>query len=122
LIGGEVLGGAEPRYRRYRSYSEETTMEGNVLDDLFSLGSLFYEILIGTSPFADTDTSEIFQLFKAHVFPSLDDICPESYVQAISKCWNEEYESILDLKTSLELIKVDVGRPKDDYGTNRNFI
>ena len=77
-------------------------MEGNVLDDLFSLGSLLYEILTGTAPFADIDTSEIFKLFKEHVFPSLDDICPQSYMQIISKCWNGEYESILDLQTSLE--------------------
>jgi len=107
LIGEEVAGGPEPRYSRYREYVEGSVMEGSVLDDLFSMGSLFYEVLTGNTPYKELDSDEVSDLYQEHIFPSVDDIQPQGYGEITSKCWNEKYESILEMQADLEIIDSD---------------
>ena len=107
MIGENVVGGPESRYSRYRSYVQDAAMEGSVMDDLFSLGSLFYEILTGNMPYEDRDSEQVDDLYKAHVFPPLDNIRPGYYAEAIRKCWNEEYTSISELQDDLSIVRPD---------------
>lgn len=95
MVGEDFTGGPEPRYCRGRPLSEFNSC---VLDDLFGLGSLFYEILTGDLPYKDTGSSEVFKRFAAHIFPSLKCIPTEEFAEIIHKCWNEKYQSIVELQ------------------------
>jgi serine/threonine protein kinase len=95
MIGEDLTGGPEPRYSRSRPPFD---IESCVLDDLFALGSLFHEILSGKPPYWDMENSDIFERFKSHVFPSLENLFPKSFGEVINKCWNEKYETILDVQ------------------------
>ena len=72
-----------------------------ILDDLFALGSLFYDTLTGKKPYWDLEDNERIRKFKLHEYPSLKDIHPESFAKVIEKCWNKKYETILDLQRDL---------------------
>ena len=95
VVGEDFTGGPEPRYSRARPLSESDSC---FLDDLFGLGSLFYEILTGNLPFKDRGTSEVFRRFAAHIFPSVECIRPEHFAGVIVNCWNEKYRSISELE------------------------
>lgn len=96
------MGCAETRFCRGRPFSEEDSC---VLDDLFSMGSLFYEILTGKRPYDDMDSGDVIKLFEERVFPRVDDVRPESYARIISECWNERYHSSIDLLKDLPPIR-----------------
>ena len=98
MIGEEVTGGPEIRYSRPRPGSQ---LEATVLDDIFSVGSLLYEILTGSLPYADTETIEVDRWFQAHVFPPTEDVRPMIFADIIEKCWNEKYQSISSIQDDL---------------------
>lgn len=95
MVGEDFTGGPEARYCRGRPLYESDSC---VLDDLFGLGSLFYEVLTGYLPYKDTGTSEVIKRFAARIFPSLKCIRPGEFAEVINNCWNERYESIIDLQ------------------------
>jgi serine/threonine protein kinase len=99
LVDEEQTGGTETRYCRV---SESHQGKACILDDLFSVGSLFYEILSCSGPpYKDRSSSEVLRRFGKHDFPSLENIRPEPYATIIHNCWSEQYQSISDLQTDL---------------------
>ncbi|TQV94802.1 spindle assembly checkpoint kinase [Cordyceps javanica] len=59
--------------------------------DLFALGSTFYEVITGHTPFHDKDAHEIEILFNQGQFPTLQDV-PAG--DLILRCWKGRYTSI----------------------------
>jgi serine/threonine protein kinase len=98
MDGETLIGGGETRYCRGRPLSE---FESCVMDDLFGIESLFYEILIGYRPYDTEDSSETRKRSERRLFPSTEEVRPESYGRIINRCWNEEYASILDVRNDL---------------------
>lgn len=107
MVGEAVLSRPEPRYSRYREYVEGVTMEGTVMDFLFVLGSLLYEVMTGVVPYHDCDSGEISELYKAHKFPSVEQIWSREVGKIVLKCWNEEYESIGKLQDEFDVVEVE---------------
>jgi serine/threonine protein kinase len=70
-------------------------------DDLFSVGSLFYEILTGTQPYQDIESTEVYKRFESLEFPPLDCMQPEYFAEVISKCWNSKYNAVDELQVDL---------------------
>jgi serine/threonine protein kinase len=99
FVGEEQIGGTETRYCRV---SESHQGRSCVLDDLFSIGSLFYEILSCSPPYEDYDSIEVLRRFRILDFPSLDNIHPESYADIIRNCWIGRYKCISDLRNNLQ--------------------
>ena len=95
---------AESRYCRYRPLTES---DACFMDDIFAIGCLFYEILIGKTPYFDLDDDSVLRRFRDHIFPSLENIIPRTYSVIIDKCWNEIYQSIEELRTNLVEMEVE---------------
>jgi serine/threonine protein kinase len=99
LIGEEQIGGTETRYCRVLDSHQG---KASFLDDLFSIGSLFYEILTCAGPpYKDRSSSEVLRRFGIHDYPSLENILPEHYRPIILKCWRGEYQSVSELQKDI---------------------
>lgn len=97
LQGEEAHGLAEFRYSFGRtSLSWEATFQY----DLFCMGALFYEIILGKVPNAELNRSDVVERFKRQSFPSLDEIEP-GYAAVIDNCWHDKYSSIQQLEAGL---------------------
>ena len=96
-VGEEVLDMPEERYVKYR----HGRIYARVQDDLFTVGSLFYEILEGNQPYQRVESPEVRRLFNSLVFPPLNHMQPDYLARVIRKCWNEEYNSISELQVDL---------------------
>ena len=95
--GEELHGSAEFRYSFGRVSREwKATFEY----DLFCMGALFYEIIVGKPPFEDLNRAEVVERFKQQTLPSLDAI-EHAYATIIENCWNDKYSSFKELKTDL---------------------
>jgi hypothetical protein len=92
-----LLGRAETRYER-RSSSRYTEATPN--DDLFAVGSLFFEILSRRRPYDDIDSGTVEWRYKNNEFPFLDSI-DQNYARIVDKCWNDRYSSIQDIEYEL---------------------
>jgi serine/threonine protein kinase len=102
MVGEEVSGGPETRYGRPELW---TQLNSSVKDDLFAVGSLFYEILMGERPYDWVDSSWTSKLLMVRVFPSTDDVRPEGFGEVIRRCWNEEYSSMVEIHN--DLLRID---------------
>jgi len=96
-VGEEVLDMPEERYTKYR----RGRVYARVQDDLFAVGSLFYEIMEGSQPYQDIKSPEVRRRFNSLVFPPLDHMQPDYLARVVRKCWNEEYNSISELQVDL---------------------
>ena len=96
-VGEKVLCVPETRYSRYCLGSSHACF----LDDLFAVGSLFYEIFQGTQPYEDIESPEVHKRFDSLVFPPLNCMQPDYFARVVGKCWNAEYKSIADLQIDL---------------------
>lgn len=110
MLGEDLTGYTETRYCRVRPFSE---VKSCVLDDLFSIGSLFYEILMGAPPYEDSESTEVLTKYKERLFPSVENIRPEGYGSLISKCWNEYYPSIMDVQNDLPSLILESAPPNN---------
>jgi serine/threonine protein kinase len=110
MVGEDLMGGTEARYCRVRPFDEEGS---TFLDDLFATGSLFYEILMGFRPYEDAGSTEALKQYREHVFPSLESVQPKCYARVINNCWNEQYQSILNLQHDLPLSLTESMSPDD---------
>ena len=77
------------------------------IDDLFAIGSLFFEILSGKRPYDDVDSGTVEWQYKNHEFPSLDSI-NQNYAKIVDKCWNDRYSSIEDIEDELRPLAKDI--------------
>ena len=87
----------DTRYLRYRSGSPRASF----LDDLFSVGSLFFEILEGQQPYEDIESDEVKNRIQSSEFPPLDALQPGYFAPVVGKCWNILYDSIRDLQVDI---------------------
>jgi len=87
-------------------------------DDLFALGSLFYEILNGARPYADVESDEVQVKFESGVFAPLNCIQPGYFAGVINKCWNAQYNSVLELQEELNSLSAS---KSDGFSTARVF-
>jgi serine/threonine protein kinase len=98
-VGEAVLCVPETRYTRHPLGPSHASF----LDDIFSIGSLFYEILEGIQPYEDIKSSDVRKRFDSLVLPSFSRQQPSYLARAIGKCWRGEYKSITDLQSDLTL-------------------
>ena len=96
-VGGDVPTMPDTRYSRYRSGSPRASF----LDDLFSVGSLFFEILEGQQPYEDIESDEVKNRIQSSEFPPLDALQPGYFAPVVGKCWNILYDSIRDLQVDI---------------------
>ncbi len=94
LIGHARMGvRAEVRFCRLPYQSMAT-----VQDDLFSLGSVLYELSTGLVPYATLTDEDVVRLYTIKKFPPVYNL-PMGKI--IANCWNERYQSanevLLDL-------------------------
>ncbi|KAE9982211.1 hypothetical protein EG327_005920 [Venturia inaequalis] len=71
--------------------------------DLFALGSTFYEVLTGESPYAECEEDEIRSLFSDSVFPETTGLGPMGYI--ILGCWQSKYVSAHEVYSEIEGIR-----------------
>jgi len=98
LLGERVHGSAEFRYSLGRHEAE-----GTFEYDLFCMGALFYEIILGKPPYEKLSRTEVVQQYSERNFPSLDAIEP-AYGIIIDNCWHDKYASIQQLETDLPVL------------------
>jgi serine/threonine protein kinase len=96
-VGVDVLSVPETRYSRYRRGSPRASF----LDDLFSVGSLFFEILEGRQPYDEIESDEVENRIESSIFPPLDALEPDYFAAIIGKCWKIQYSSVEDLQVDL---------------------
>jgi len=96
-VGEEVLDMPEERYVNYR----RGPVYARVQDDLFAVGSLFYEVLEGSQPYQDIKSPEVRRRFNSLLFPPLNRMEPDYLARVVWKCWNEVYNSISELQVDL---------------------
>jgi serine/threonine protein kinase len=113
-VGDKVLCVPDTGYTRHPS----GMCNACLIDDLFALGSLFYEILNGVRPYADVESDEVQDRFESGVFPPLNCLQPQYFAGVINKCWNAEYNSILELQEELNSLSAS---ELDDLSTARGF-
>ncbi|RSL57393.1 hypothetical protein CEP54_008311 [Fusarium duplospermum] len=77
------------------SHSHPDTEDPSAKSEAFALGSAFYEILVEKRPFEGTDECTIEKEIRCGRFPDLEQL--PALKDAITKCWNQQYDSIDEL-------------------------
>ena len=97
FVGEHPHGAGEFRYTFGRMQKEwERTFQYN----LFCMGALFYEIILGRPPYEDLNRAEVIERYREVAFHSLEDVdC--SYAAIIGNCWHDQYSSIQELEADL---------------------
>jgi hypothetical protein len=67
-------------------------MNSTEKNDLFALGTVLYEVSIGSRLFADIASKEIRRRFYKHEYPDLTAITATNIRAVMEKCWKCEYE------------------------------
>lgn len=106
-FGGSVIDDTPAVVSYSTRYSRPTPItddsDSTEIDDLFALGTVIYEISVGSQLYSDKSTKEIRNLLQKREFPDLEAI-PTKFAEVIRKCWANEYhnadEVIRDLKTT----------------------
>jgi serine/threonine protein kinase len=96
-LGEELHGSAEFRYSFGRVSREWKATFGY---DLFCMGALFYEIIVGEPPFKELNRAEVVERFKQKDLPALDAI-EHAYAIIIENCWNDKYSSFQELQADI---------------------
>ncbi|TDZ67528.1 Receptor-interacting serine/threonine-protein kinase 1 [Colletotrichum trifolii] len=71
-----------------------------VKNDLFSLGSTVYYIMMGRAPFEEFQSEDVQNMYRNHVFPDLTGI-PHAHL--IPRCWSRDIESVGGLAAFLDI-------------------
>ncbi|PGH12327.1 serine/threonine protein kinase [Polytolypa hystricis UAMH7299] len=92
---------SEPtRYHLPRDYSQTPSRR----DDIFALGSTFYEIFTGSPPYGDIASDEVAQRYEAHMFPQ--DVNMLACGNIILGCWLSHFDSTQEeVYESLKLVE-----------------
>ena len=96
-LGDELHGSAEFRYSFGRVLRD---WKATFNYDIFCMGALFYEIIVGKPPFAELNRAQVVERFKQRTLPSLEAIEP-AYAIIIQNCWNDKYSSFKELKADI---------------------
>ena len=85
---------------RYTFARIEKEWERTFQYDLFCIGGLFYEIILGIPPYQELERIEVIERYKEGDFPSLSGIDP-GYAAIINNCWHDKYSSFQELEMDL---------------------
>ena len=97
FVGEHSHGAAEFRYTFGRVQNE---WERTFQYDLFCMGALFYEIILGKPPYENIDRAEVLERYRELAFPDIADIAG-SYAAIIENCWYDKYSFIQELEADL---------------------
>jgi len=61
--------------------------------DIFSFGSVLFEIFTLRPPYAELTLDEIIANYESAVFPHIPNHVPEAIALVICKCWHLKYQS-----------------------------
>ncbi|KAI1954077.1 hypothetical protein LOZ57_000423 [Ophidiomyces ophidiicola] len=108
-FGGSMIDGTLPKVcyaTRYQlPLSPERVFEDNLVltikDEIFTLGTLIYEMTVGHRLYPDQQSVDVQRLLRAREFPALDEL-PINIQTVVSKCWAERYESVDEVLHDLE--------------------
>ena len=100
IQGERWRGSGETRYCRFRPFTED---EACIMDDIFAIGCLLYEILSGKRPYDDLESIDVEERYKMWNFPTISDLDLHGHGMVIRKCWTELYRSVCGLEEDLPL-------------------
>ncbi|PGH09019.1 serine/threonine protein kinase [Helicocarpus griseus UAMH5409] len=92
IDGSAAKVGYATRYQRPQSLSE-TLGPATVKQELFALGTVLFEISIGTKLFPDATSRDIRKRFEHRDYPDLSVVTHPNVRRVIRKCWDSEYEN-----------------------------
>ncbi|KAK2745863.1 hexose transporter hxt1 [Myotisia sp. PD_48] len=104
-FGGASLRGAEPSATpdtRFRHPAYDFNAPPTFRDDIFSLGSLIYFIMTGSSPHEEVPSDAVESLYQAQEYPDVTHIICGSI---ISQCWHRETLTAQEVHAYLENVK-----------------
>lgn len=102
-LGDKVgLVGPETSYAKALQDDQYDTVQGSIEGEVFSIGSLLYEILTGQKPYNDLSNNEIKDLFKRGIFPGTSTLALDKIIQA---CWIGQFKSAEEIKVALKAAK-----------------
>lgn len=78
----------------------------SVQGDIFTFGSLSYEIMTGTCPYGGKEGDDIRALFAKHIFPVTIQL--GSLGRIIAKCWHGEYGNCAGVIEDLRCLDCDL--------------
>jgi len=70
--------------------------------DIFSFGSVFFEILTLQPPYAGLDADDIQAKYDSSVFPDIPSHIPDGLAAVIQNCWHLKYQSSKELFDDME--------------------
>lgn len=97
------LVGPETSYAKALQDDQYGTVQGCVEGEVFSIGSLLYEILTGQKPYSNLSDSEITDLFQQGSFPPTSTLALGTIIQ---DCWMGRFSSAEEVKVALEAAKI----------------
>jgi serine/threonine protein kinase len=97
------LVGPETSYARALQDDQYGTVQGSKEGEVFSIGSLLYEILTGQKPYSDLGDGEIEELFQQGSFPSKSTLALGAVIQ---DCWIGRFSSAEEVKVAFEAAKI----------------
>jgi serine/threonine protein kinase len=98
----EELVGPETSYEKFLRDDQYGTVQRSMEGEVFSIGSLLYEILTGQKPYSDLTNSEIKDLFQRGIFPSTRTLALDTIIQ---DCWMGRFHSAEVVKVALQAAK-----------------
>jgi serine/threonine protein kinase len=96
------LVGPETSYAKALQDDQYGTVQGSMEGEVFSIGSLLYEIVTGRKPYSDLSDEEIEDLFRQGKFPPTSTLVLGSIIEG---CWMGRYCSAEEVKAGLEAAK-----------------
>ncbi|KAF2794473.1 hypothetical protein K505DRAFT_324717 [Melanomma pulvis-pyrius CBS 109.77] len=96
------LVGPETSYAKALQDDQYDTVQGSMEGEVFSIGSLLYEILTGQKPYSDLGNREIKDLFQQGSFPPTSTLAFGTIIQG---CWMGRFSSAEEVKAALKAAK-----------------
>lgn len=92
-FGGASLRGSDPSATpatRFRPPGYDWNASPAFGDDVFSLGSLIYFIMVGSYPYKDVSSDEVEKLYEAQQFPAVSSVTGGAIIM---QCWRRQVDS-----------------------------